>query len=52
LKEFAEREDLPFYGVAAEPVSELYCMASITVAEQDMITFRDALRPHRGEIAK
>lgn len=52
LKEFAEREDLPFYGVAAEPVSELYCMASITVDEQDMITFRDALRPHRGEVAK
>ena len=52
LRDFAEREKLPFHGVAAEPVSELYCKASITVDEQDMITYRDALRPHRGEVAK
>lgn len=52
LKEFAEKEKLPLYDAAAEPVSDLYCMASITVDEQDMITFRDALRPHRGEVAK
>ena len=52
LKEFAHKENLSFHDAAAEPVSELYCMASITVDEKDMITYRDALRPHRGEIAK
>ena len=30
----------------------MYCLAFITVSEKDMITFRDALQPHRGEVAK
>ncbi len=52
LEEFALKEDLPFHSTGAEPVSELYCMAYITVNESEMITYRDALIPHRGEVAK
>ena len=51
LQEFAEQEQLSFHGTATEPVSDYYCMASITIDEQDLITYRDALRPHRGEAA-
>lgn len=52
LKEFAVKEKLHFYETATHPVSEMYCMAFITVNEKDMLTFRDALKPHRGEVAK
>ena len=52
LEEFAIKEALTFHEVNIHPVSELYCMAYITVNEKDMITYRDALVPHRGEVAK
>lgn len=51
LKEFAEKESLPYYNVEAQEINEYYSIASITVANKDMITYRDALKPHRGEIA-
>ena len=28
----------------------MYAIAFLVVEEADMITFRDALRPHRGEV--
>ena len=52
LEEFAVKENLPFHEVATMPISEMYCIAFIIVDEKDMITFRDALQPHRGEVAK
>ncbi len=51
LEEFSVKENLLFYGIDVDPVSEMYCIAFITVDEKDMITFRDALQPHRGEVA-
>lgn len=52
LEEFAVKEKLPFYEISSNSVSKMYCTAFITVDEKDMITFRDALKPHRGEVAK
>lgn len=52
LKEFALKESLAFIEAAVEPVSEMYCMAFITVNEIDMKVYRDALRPHRGLVAE
>ena len=52
LEEFAVKDKLFFYEAAITPVNELYCIAYITVKEEDMITYRDALVPHRGEVAK
>lgn len=51
LEEFAVKENLVYHETNSQPVSELYCMAYITVNEEDMITYRDALKPHRGEVA-
>ncbi|MCF6222944.1 MAG: hypothetical protein L3J34_04365 [Flavobacteriaceae bacterium] len=51
LEEFAVKENLQFYEVATNKISEMYCLAFITVDEKDMITYRDALKPHRGEVA-
>ncbi len=52
LKEFSEKENLTFHEIATNSISEMYSIAFITVYENDMITFRDALKPHRGEVAK
>lgn len=51
LKEFATLENLPFFEVAIQEKNEFLFSAFITVAENDMKTYRDALKPHRGEIA-
>jgi len=52
LKEFAIKEKLHFHEIATNIISEMYCIAFITVDEKDMIIFRDVLKPHRGEVAK
>jgi len=52
LKEFALKEKLDYMESDIEPVSEMYCVAFITVNESDMKVYRDALRPHRGLVAK
>lgn len=51
LEEFALKEELYFFETNFDAVNDLYCMAYITVKEEDMITYRDALVPHRGEVA-
>ena len=52
LKEFSEKENLSSHEINTNPINEMYCMAYIVVDENDMITYRDALKPHRGEVAK
>lgn len=52
LEEFAIKEKLHFYEISTQVRSEMYCIAFITVDEKDMIVYRDALKPHRGEVAQ
>ena len=33
-----------------EILNKMYAIAFLVVEEKDMITFRDALKPHRGEV--
>lgn len=51
LKEFTEIENLPFHEIDIQEKNEFLVAAFITVDEKDMKTFRDALKPHRGELA-
>jgi len=51
LKEFASIEKLHFYEVDLTIVSEMHSIAFITINEVDMKTYRDALKPHRGQLA-
>ncbi len=51
LKEFATKEGLNFYDVTVLSYSGVYVIAFIIVDEADMIIFRDALKPNRGEVA-
>lgn len=52
LKEFAIIEKLHFYDVDFTVISEMHTIAFIIVDEIDMKTYRDALKPHRGQLAE
>lgn len=49
LKQFIEREKLPLNITGVEEISDMHSTAFLVVYENDMITVRDALKPHRGE---
>lgn len=50
LKEFALIEKLRYYEVNHQEISDMHSIAFITVDEIDMKAYRDALKPHRGEL--
>jgi hypothetical protein len=52
LKEFALIEKLHFYEIDFTVISEIHTIAFILVDEIDMKTYRDALKPHRGQLAE
>ena len=52
LKEFAIIKKLHFYEINFTVLSEMHTIAFIIVDEADMKIYRDALKPHRGEVAK
>tara|TARA_B100000787_G_C16182447_1_gene292669 strand:+ start:848 stop:1081 length:234 start_codon:yes stop_codon:yes gene_type:complete len=51
LKEFASIENLQFHEIAVKEINPMLCAAFIIVNESDMKIYRDALKPHRGELA-
>lgn len=51
LKEFSQLENLNYHKVDHNQLNEMYTIAFITVDESNMKIFRDALKPHRGELA-
>ncbi len=51
LKEFTQIDNLPFHDVGIQEINPMLVMAYIVVKEADMKIFRDALKPHRGELA-
>ena len=52
LKYFATREKTHYYEIDSKVISENYAVAYMIVDEKDMIMYRDALKPHRAEVAK
>ena len=50
LKEFATRESLSFHKIDIQERTPMLYAAFIIVDERDMKTYRDALKPHRGEV--
>jgi hypothetical protein len=50
LKEFLETKKYALQISGFEIKSDMYAIAFLVVEEQDMIQFRDALKPHRGEV--
>jgi hypothetical protein len=50
LEEFAVKENLEFIEIGILEKNPMLASAFITVLEKDMKVFRDALKPHRGEL--
>jgi len=50
LKEFATIENLQFHEIDVKELNTMLCTAFIVVNESDMKVYRDALKPHRGEL--
>lgn len=50
LREFAVKEKLAYHEVGTAQLSDYFSIAFIVVDEKDMIVYRDALKPHRGEV--
>ncbi len=52
LKQFAQKENIEVIETGVDHETELFSLAYITVPEPQMKIVRDALIPHRGEIAE
>ncbi|MFD1314819.1 hypothetical protein [Namhaeicola litoreus] len=52
LEEFREKSSVRIEEIRSQFIEEFYSTASLVVNESDMMAVRDALRPHRGEVAK
>jgi hypothetical protein len=50
LKEYLVKENYTLKITGFQILNEMYAIAYLVVEESDMIVFRDALRPHRGEV--
>lgn len=50
LKEFISIEKLDLKITGFEELSNMHSIAYIVVNEKDMISVRDTLKPHRGEV--
>ncbi|MGV6845556.1 MAG: hypothetical protein ACWA42_05460 [Lutibacter sp.] len=51
LNEFALKENLFYFATSFQKITEMYAIAFIIIKEVDLTTYRDALIPHRAEIA-
>jgi hypothetical protein len=50
LKEYINIEKLPLNITGFEIKNEMHAIAFMVVSDENMISIRDALKPHRGEI--
>jgi len=50
LKEFIIAENIISNSTGNKQVNEMHSIAYMVVKKEDMITVRDLLKPHRGEI--
>jgi hypothetical protein len=50
LNEYLENEKRTLEKTGFEILNEMHVIAFVVVEEKDMIRFRDALKPHRGEV--
>lgn len=50
LNEYLENEKIILEKTGFEVINEMHAIAFMVVEEKDMIRFKDALKPHRGEL--
>ena len=50
LKEYIFIEKLPLNITGFKVINDMHAIAFMVVTDENMITVRDALKPHRGEV--
>ncbi|WP_370391991.1 hypothetical protein [uncultured Winogradskyella sp.] len=50
LKDFIRRSQLKHNITGVETISDMHSLAFLVVEESEMISVRDALKPHRGQL--
>ena len=50
LKEYIAIEKLPLDITGCQDLTPMHSIAFMVTAEKDMLTLRDALKPHRAEV--
>lgn len=50
LKEFCQKENIPFHAIDFSNLSDYHTIAFVTVDKQNLIIIRDTLKPHRAEV--
>ncbi len=50
LKEFIVSEKFPLDITGFDVISEMHAIAFMIVTDENMISVRDTLKPHRGEV--
>ena len=50
LKEYIQSEKLPLNITGFQIIDAMHAIAFMVVEEDNMISVRDALKPHRGEV--
>ena len=50
LREFIHARQLPLDITGVEILNDMYAIAYMVVTDAEMITVRDLLKPHRGEV--
>ena len=52
LKDYIRRSQLKHNITGVESLNDMHSLAFLVVEESEMITVRDALKPHRGQLYK
>lgn len=52
IEDYATVKKLLFYDSGTSKISTYHSISFLVVDESDMIIFRDALKPHRAEVAE
>ena len=50
VKEFCEKENIPFHSIDFQELAELHAIAFVIVDKPNIVTIRDVLKPHRAEV--
>ena len=51
LREYASEKAINHHGIGIETINEMHSFAYMIVEEENMPPIRDALKPHRGQLA-
>ena len=51
LKEFVQNETLNFFEIQYEEINPMWTLSFITINEEDISIFKEALKPHRATLA-